>query len=84
MLKAEPVREYLAKIKRLNELLNDTPSNAREVWQALKDKLTEARQKAGLYPAGLIEAVNKAMLGQQTGIPEMDELAHEIIHRPEK
>jgi hypothetical protein len=82
ILKAEPVVEHLAEVKRLNQLLDATPEQPREVHWALREQLSREKDNAGLHAPGLIEAVNGALLGQPTGVPEADNLADEIVrHR---
>ena len=83
ILTAQPVFFHLSELKRLNEMIGQTRrSAAREVHYALRDQFSNEKAKAALYPPGLIDAVNAAVLGKATGVDELDKLADEAIRRP--
>jgi len=82
ILEAKPVAEHLSEVARLHGLLQS--NNPPSVTDALKEKYLKEMRTAAHYPDGLVNAVDQALLGRATGIPELDNIAQACLnrHRP--
>jgi hypothetical protein len=78
ILKVQPALDHINEAIRLKRLI-DATSEPREVLFALRDQLRDLNSKAGLYPPGMLHAIDTALLNKGTGYPELDQMAADII-----